>query len=60
MPDDAETHQYAQNYLLHVERACSLTNIIRRPSPPSFDYYDNKYYFIPEFAAGNMWAVTVG
>lgn len=42
------------NYLLHIENASSLTNIIRLPSPPSFDYIDNKYYFTPEFAAGNM------
>lgn len=51
---DSATHQYAVNFLLHVESACSLTNIIRLPSPPSFDYIDNKYYFTPEFAAGNM------
>ena len=49
-----DNHQFAVNFLLHVERAASLTNIMRLPSPPSFDYIDNKYYFTPEFAAGNM------
>lgn len=42
------------NFLLHVESAASLTSVIRLPCPPSFDYIDNKYYFTPDFAAGNM------
>lgn len=51
---DLANHQYATNFLLHLEEASSLTNIIRLPFPPSFDYIDNKYYFTPEFACGNM------
>lgn len=55
-----ESRQFAVNFLLHVESAASLTSIIRLPCPPSFDYIDNKYYFMPDFAAGNMsiWRTT--
>ena len=49
-----EFHQFAVNFLLHLENASSLTSLIRLPCPPSFDYIDNKYYFTPDFAAGNM------
>lgn len=49
-------HQYATNFLLHLEEASALTSIVRLPFPPSFDYIDNKYYFTPEFACGNMCA----
>ena len=38
---DLANHQYATNFLLHLEEASSLTNIIRLPFPPSFDYIDN-------------------
>lgn len=53
---DLHNHQYATNFLLHLEEASSLTSIVRLPFPPSFDYIDNKYYFTPEFACGNMCA----